>query len=257
MAVVDDVLEGLRLQSSVFCRMTLSGDWGFDKGVLRGAPFHLLLSGQAWLVKSEIEAALELLPGDIVVLPRGEQHMLLSSPDAATVPFQQVADGLGLSPWVPGTRYKSVDLKFGSGSQSTTLISGIFDFGDHHRNPLIGALPSVLLTRPEAGSAVASITSMLEAELLSGKPGADSVSARLADILFIQIVRHHLASAQAMPAGWLRGLTDKEIAPPWRLYTARLNGLGRLERWAVNLACRGRGLPNDFRMWWAKPHWSI
>jgi AraC-like DNA-binding protein len=213
MPLVDDVLEGLRLQSSVFCRMTLSGGWGFAKDALRGAPFHIVLSGRACLVKDGMDAALPLCPGDIVVLPRGERHLLLSTPDAAPVPFQQVADGMGLSPWVPGTRYKAVDLKFGTGSQTTSLISGIFDFGDHHRNPLIAALPSVLLMQARAGSAVASIISLLEAELLSGQPGAESVGARLADILFIQIVRHHLASASSLPPGWLRGLTDKEIAP--------------------------------------------
>lgn len=241
--LIDDLLEGLRLQSSVFCRMTLSGDWGFAKDALSGAPFHLLLSGRAWLLKEDLGDPLALDPGDIVVLPRGEEHRLVGSPDAATVPFRQVADSRGLAPWTPGTRYKAVDLRFGSGGPTTTLISGVVAFGDHRRNPLLGALPPVLLMRARTGSVAAgtaaSITSLLDAELLSGMPGAECVGARLADILFIQVVRHHLSSAETLPQGWLRGITDREIAPalavmhraperPWSVATlAREVGMSR------------------------------
>lgn len=243
MTLIDDILEGLRLQSSVFCRMTLSGDWGFAKDALSGAPFHLLLSGRAWLVKDDLDDPLPLDPGDIVVLPRGEEHRLVSRPDANTVPFRQVADSMGVSPWTPAMRYKAVHLQFGSGSPTTTLISGVFAFGDHRRNPLLGALPSVLLMRATTDSAaaspVASMTSLLDAELLSGMPGAETVGARLADILFIQVVRHHLSSAETLPRGWLRGITDGEIAPalaimhraperPWSVATlAREFGMSR------------------------------
>lgn len=217
MTLIDDILEGLRLQSSVFCRMTLSGGWGFAKDALDGAPFHLLLSGRAWLTKDDLDTALPLEPGDIVILPRGERHRLLSHPDAEAVPFLQVAQNLGLSPLTPSQRYKAVDLQFGSGSPTTTLISGVFAFGDHRRNPLLAALPPVLLMRAGedsvAANTVASITSMLDAELLSEKPGAESVGGRLADILFIQIIRHHLASTDSLPRGWLRGVADREIAP--------------------------------------------
>lgn len=241
MTLIDDILEGLRLESSVFCRMTLSGEWGFAKSALSGAPFHLLLSGRASLVQADGEDALALEAGDIVVLPRGEEHRLLSSPDAVAVPFRDVANSNGLAPWTPGSRYKSVDLRFGSGSETTTLISGIFAFGDHRRNPLLAALPSVLLVRANsdtpASAAVASITSLLDAELLSGMPGASSVGARLADILFIQVVRHYLSSTEALPQGWLRGVGDRKVAPA-------LAGMHRApeRQWSVATLAREAGM---------------
>jgi AraC-like DNA-binding protein len=197
MTLIDDVLQSLRLQSAVFCRMTLAGDWGLAKDALSGAPFHLLLTGRAWVTLKGSCNDLELFPGDLIVMPHGHSHRIASTPTAETVPFRQVA----------------VDLKFGEGKPTTTLISGIFDFGGHRRNPLIDALPQTLLMRAQAGSTVAAITSLLDAELLSGLPGADCVGARLADILFIQIVRHYLASTSSLPKGWLRGITDKEIGP--------------------------------------------
>jgi AraC-like DNA-binding protein len=213
MTLVDKILESLKLQSAVFCRMTLSGNWGFAKDSLNGAPFHILLSGSAWVISHEPDSAFQLFPGDIIVKPHGEKHRLVSKPDAKTIPFRDVANAMGLSPWVPGTRYKAVDLSYGNGESKTTLISGIFEWGNHRRNPLVDALPSTLLMRAKAGSTPAIITALMDTELLSGLPGADCVGAKLADILFIQIVRHHLASEARMPQGWLRGITDKDIAP--------------------------------------------
>jgi AraC-like DNA-binding protein len=243
MTLIDDILEGLRLESSVFCRMTLSGDWGFAKDALSGAPFHLVLSGQAWLRTEAMDEALQLNAGDIVILPRGEEHSLLARADTVPIPFRDVADRMALPRWLPGKRFKTIDLPFGEGGPATILISGVFAFGDHRRNPLFSALPSMLLTRANsdagAAGAVAAIATLLNAELLSGMPGAEIVAARLADILFIQVVRHHLASTETLPRGWLRGITDGEIAPAlacihrepekaWSVATlARIAGMSR------------------------------
>jgi AraC-like DNA-binding protein len=217
MRLIDDVLESLRLQSTVFCRMTLRGDWGFAKDALSGAPFHLMLSGRACLMHDGLDEPLHLEAGDVVVLPRGEKHRFAARPNAPLVPFRQVADAMGLEPWAPATRFKAVDLSFGSGAPETTLISGVFAFGDHRRNPLLGALPSVLLMRgsddTEVARSAAAVAGLLDAELLSGRAGAETIGGRLADILFVQIVRHHLTSEEMPPRGWLRGVADPEIGP--------------------------------------------
>lgn len=215
--LVDDILEGLRLRSAVFCRMTLCGELGFDKDALVGAPFYLMLTGEAWLRPHPEDEPIRLGPGDIVVLPQGEEHALLSRPDARTVSFTKLAEAEGIVPWVPGMRYKSSDLRFGGGEPVARLVSGVFAFGDHRRNPLFSALPPVLLLRAGDSSPVTdrvrSIAALLDAELASGEPGAGCVGGRLADILFIQVVRHYLSAAESLPRGWLRAMTDADIAP--------------------------------------------
>ncbi len=239
MTLIDDILEGLHLRSSVFCRMTLSGEWGFAKHALSGAPFHLILSGEAWLLKAGLDEPLKLCPGDIVVLPGGEPHDLVSKPGCATVSFRQVADSFGLAPWTPLTRYKAVDLRFGSGAPTTTLVSGVFAFGDHRRNPLLAALPSLLLTRAGTSTdlqrTIGVVAALLDAELLSGQPGAETVGGRLADILFVQIVRHYLASENSLPRGWLRGIADPEIGPALAIMHREAN-----RQWSVAELARER-----------------
>jgi hypothetical protein len=176
--LADEILDGLRMQGTVFSRMTLAGDWGFAKDSLRGAPFHLVLSGRACLLTEEGQEAHSLEAGDIVILPLGERHRLLAHPDATSLPWQQVLDHMGWTHWTPGMHCKTVDLHYGSGEPVTMLISGVFAFGDLRRNPLLSALPTMLLVRSrddsEAAHSVRSITALLDAELLSGKPGAES-----------------------------------------------------------------------------------
>jgi AraC-like DNA-binding protein len=265
MKLVDEVLDALRLQSTVFSRMTLAGDWGFAKGELQGAPFHLILSGRACLRAEGDNETLELGAGDVAILPRGERHRLLAHPEAEAVPWTQVIQHFGWNHWTPGTHFKAVDLRLGQGDPVTTLISGVFAFEDHRRNPLLAALPSVMHVRAsektDAGRAVSSITSLLDTELLSGKPGAESVAGRLADILFIQVVRHHLADGDALPRGWLRGMADHEIGPalalihgapdrPWSVASlARELGMSRSRFAARFQEVVGQG-PVDYLTHW-------
>ena len=212
----DDLLDRLRLYSTVFCRMSLAGEWGFAKAALHGAPFHIVLSGRAW-VELDDGQGFALGPGDVVILPSGQPHRLLARPGVEPLPWTLIADEMGLAPWEPGNRFKALDLAFGDGRPETRLIAGVFAFEDRRRNPVLAALPPLLHHRgsdsaQEAAASVAGLVSLLEAELVPEAPGAEAVCARLADILFIQIVRRHLAAA-SLPAGWLRGVADQKIAP--------------------------------------------
>lgn len=215
MPLFDELLERLRLDSTVFCRMSLSGEWGFMKTALQGAPFHIILSGVAWV---ELAGApgFALAPGDVIILPGGQPHRLLAHPGVVPIPWSDIAEEMGFARWEPGDRFKALDLALGDGQPAARLISGVFAFEDKRRNPVLAALPPILHHKKDgdadAGRSVASLVSMLEAELVPDAPGAAAVCTRLADILFIQIVRQHLAVA-SLPAGWLRGVADPKIAP--------------------------------------------
>lgn len=221
MDLIEGVLDGLALRSTVFARMELSGEWGFAKDALQGAPFHIVLSGEAWVRAPASPAPVRLCPGDIVILPRGDAHDLMGAPTAPLTRFKAVLAAHGLTPWSPGTRMKSFTLRVGGGAgPATELISGVFGFGDRHENPLLAALPRLFHLRAADAESVTpdgphawltSTVALLRSEVGSGRPGSGAVAARLADVLFIQAVRSHLTAGASKHAGWLRGIVDPQI----------------------------------------------
>ncbi|MEX1828979.1 AraC family transcriptional regulator [Luteibacter sp. CQ10] len=54
-------------------------------------------------------------------------------------------------------------------------------------------------------------------ERASDQPGTQLASAQLGQLLFIEILRAHLKTTEAMPASWLRVLGDARLAPAVRL----------------------------------------
>ncbi len=247
MDLLADVLAGLRLESTVFCHAALSAPWGFSKDALAGAPFHAVTEGRAWVRIEGAPEALELGAGDLVVLPHGHAHTLAGSPEAETTSFTALLGARGAELWKPGQRCAGpVRLVHGGGGAATALVSGVFAFADRRRNPLVAALPDVLLVRGSEGQGVPWLDTTLRylaAEAQDAQPGAAAVSARLADILFIQAVRAHLAgqgaSGSAQPQGWLRGMGDPQVgralalihaspAEPWTVASlAQAVGLSR------------------------------
>jgi AraC-like DNA-binding protein len=211
---IDQVLEGLKLRSSVFSRMELTDGWGFAKDCLGGAPFHFVLEGEAWVGHDEGDLV-RLSAGEMAILPRGEAHLLLSAPDAEAAPFHRLASDMGLPNWRPGIHIKPHILRFGpAGPAVTRLLSGIFEFTDRRRNPLLSALPDLLILRgttDRTRDTIKAIAKAIDHEIEAGAPGARLVAARLADYLFIEAVREHLAFNGREDAGWLQGLNDPVV----------------------------------------------
>ncbi len=268
MDLIESVLEGLRLQSTVFCRMELTGAWGFAKPPLQGAPFHAILSGEAWLRLPAQRKPTLLRAGDVVILPGGDAHELMSAPGAPLVVFKALLAAQGVQPWSPGVRIKPTRRRFGTGGGAATrLVSGVFGFGDRRDNPLLAALPRLFHLRagqsadPNADPWLASTVAFLGAEVGSGLPGAGAVAARLADVLFIQAVRAHLASAEPKEPGWLRGIVDPQLGRvlarmhasperPWTVATlARAAGMSR-SRFAARFQSVVGRTPLDYLTRW-------
>ena len=76
-------------------------------------------------------------------------------------------------------------------------------------NPLLPALPSLILIRGKDGKAVEWLDLTLKAiawETADERPGSEMMIAYLCNILFIQAIRAYVASLKQDDAGWLRAL---------------------------------------------------
>lgn len=82
------------------------------------------------------------------------------------------------------------------------------------QNPLIGALPAMVRIscgqwqKPEW---LVPTLGWIERELGANLPGAKLVIHRLVELVWIQLVRTHIASSPAATRGWLKALSDSQI----------------------------------------------
>jgi AraC-like DNA-binding protein len=211
MDTIDRLLADLRQESCVFCRLEATEPWRIHKGTSYVAPFYTMLSGRA-----RIETAntiYDLYEGDFLVLPNGEPHDLTGFVSSApSVPLLTLLDRAGIEPYRRGMRYrKTIYLQHGGGGSQSAILVGIFSFGDPRQNPLLTALPPVLVVRCGTDCNVPwlkTIPNAIAEELSEGHPGSNLVIVRLVDLLFMQALRKYLATDLDTAVGWIRGIRD-------------------------------------------------
>jgi len=204
--VLTDVLNSMRLNSTLYCRSELSAPWGLAFGKTRAATFHVVDRGGGWLRLDGAEAPIALGGGDLIVLPRGCGHYIGSAPDAPVLAAIQLDEQIPIECEV---RRYSID------ESHTTLLCGLFDFAHDNGHPLLTLLPELLHIRGEDGRAVPWLEATLRflaSEAGSNRPGAETIVRRLADVLFIQSVRAWVEQASVGSRGWLGALRDPQIA---------------------------------------------
>jgi AraC-like DNA-binding protein len=145
--------------------------------------------------------------GDVVLLPRNDLHLVGSdltlSPVAGSDIIQPPKDG-GL-----------FSIHHGGSGRRTRMICGFLGCNCAEGNPVISTLPSLLKLHAEQGGAAEWIRSTFQyaaEEVAAGRPGSETVLAKLSELLFIEAVRRY---AQALPpgqTGWLAGLRDPYVA---------------------------------------------
>jgi AraC-like DNA-binding protein len=195
-----DLLSSARFRSITFWRSELTAPWGVGVEAKDVATFHILLEGGAWLDVEEPRQTVSLGSGDLLILPRGHAHTIRDGPRSSVTALKEL---LRTSPLDAERR-----LCHGGGGAKTVVLCGGLVFEDGETNPLRLSLPAVMHLRGEEGHTAPSVERALQGLLTAaraGGPGADTVMARLADVLFIEAIRSYVggaapASREAWPA---------------------------------------------------------
>jgi AraC-like DNA-binding protein len=209
MDVLTDVLESVRIKSLISGRLDLTAPWGLEMPG-GSAAFYVITRGTCWLQLDDAEQPLSLAGGDFVLLPKARRHVVRDSLDTPARPKSEVFESCRRS----GGCQPGGIFRYGGGGALTTIVGGGFLVEDGADSPLLSALPSIIHVQGDGGNAVRWFESTLQfvaSEMASGQPGAETVVSRLADILFVQAVRAHLAQSGTHTTGWLRALTDPRI----------------------------------------------
>src|ERR1700691_3473029 len=167
------------------------------------AHFAMLSRGNCWLSVEGIPEPIPLTGGDCFLLGRGTSIVLRDSP--RTRPrwsFREI-----------GAKANNNVAHCGGAGAPTTIVCGSFSFDRATLKPTLQLLPSFILIKAEQARTLALHNTMqaLASEMAEQAPGSGVVATRLAEVLFIQVLRAHIASGPERNKGWLRAVFDPQM----------------------------------------------
>jgi AraC-like DNA-binding protein len=172
------------------------------------AHFGMISRGNCWLSAEGISDPIPLTGGDCFLLAPGTSYILRDSPRTRARSFCEVSP----------TGASNV-IHYGGGGAPTTIISGFLSFDKVSLKPMSQLLPSFILVRADQAHTLALHTTLqlLASEMMERAPGSEVVANRLAEVLFIQTIRAHIASgSESCNRGWLRAIFDPQIGAALR-----------------------------------------
>ncbi|HEX2311215.1 MAG TPA: AraC family transcriptional regulator [Vicinamibacterales bacterium] len=238
MDALSDVLRAVRLTGAVFFDVYASEPWVAEAPpgraivgqIFPGAehliPYHVVVSGTCWghVVG---DAPRQLVTGDVIVFPHGDPHVMSSAPGMRGTPrielYRPPSDG-----HLPFT------LTMGSERpEPTRIVCGFLGCDARPFNPLLSALPHVLVVNERAGGTLNELVRLAIAESKQPRMGGQCVLGHLSEVMFVDVVRRHLESLPSEQTDWLAALRDRFVgralaalhASPTRDWT--LEGLAR------------------------------
>jgi AraC-like DNA-binding protein len=228
---LSEVLRLIRLDGAYFYKVEASDPWSVesppaDRLSPRILPlaehlisYHFLTAGRCF-GGLQGEEQVEMEAGDILVFPHGDAYVMSS------------ARGLRSSTGeyhVPD-RFPQV-VKLGRDlPRRTEFVCGFLGCDRHPFNPLLTGLPRQMHLKTMSPGWHSTFTTLVVEESREGRAGSASVLSRLAEVMFIEVIRRHAASLGGGGTGWLAALSDGVVGQtlsllhdrpghPWTLAT--------------------------------------
>jgi AraC-like DNA-binding protein len=245
MDALSDVLRVAHLTGGVFLHADFFAPWCMSARVAPehcspalGPASHLIL--YHYVVEGDLQIRVEgedgddlmIAAGEVVLLPRNDFHLMgsdLSLPPVAGRDIIRPPKDGGLA-----------SIHHGGAGGRTRMICGFLGCASAEGNPVISTLPPLLKLNVEQGGAAEWIRSTFQyaaTEVAAGRPGSETVLAKLSELLFVEAVRHY---AEALPdgqTGWLAGLREPYVARALALLHRDIS-----RRWTVDDLGREVGL---------------
>ena len=219
---LSDVLEVVRLTGALFFLVDARTPWVAEAPastdllpvILPRAQhvvsYHVVSQGACWC-ESPGQAPLRLETGDVLVVPHGHAYQLASSCglrtgwtlDDALAWFRAMANG----------QLPFVVTEGGDGSERLQLVCGFLGCDALPFNPVLTTLPSIVRVRLH-GDSNSRLNTLLEFavnESKGARPGSRSVLLRIAELVFVEVLRSQLTTTPENEVSWLRGLRDPVV----------------------------------------------
>jgi AraC-like DNA-binding protein len=189
------------------------------------AHFAMITRGNCWLTVEDRRDPIPLTGGDCFLLSRGTSVIMRDSPKTrARWTFREIGE----------KAYSNV-AHHGGGGAPTTIVCGSMSFDRSSLKPITQLLPDFILVKADQARTVALHITMqaLASEMAEPSPGSEVVATRLAEVLFIQILRAHIGSESERNQGWLRAIFDPQIGTALGAVHGRVDSPWTVESFAT------------------------
>ncbi|MEQ9902108.1 AraC family transcriptional regulator [Pectobacterium aroidearum] len=206
--LISELLRGMRLSGVTYRRIETHAPFGVAFHYVPGkAQFHFVSQGTA-LLRMESGTTFALKSGDALFIPNGNSHALLSDEKADVTPVSAFPSEAICN------SVCAIDCKPCPDTDNTVIFSGCMDFELGGMQPLIKAMPEVMMvsrlmsTWPEIHPLLAA----MERESMTRQVGFAGILARLADVVAALIVRGWVEAGCGKATGWVQVLRDPRLS---------------------------------------------
>jgi AraC-like DNA-binding protein len=209
----------LRLEGAIFLRAEYREPWAYESlsgpdtaailrpGTDRVVLFHLVSSGTCW-VQVEGEEKHWASAGDVIVLPYGDRHSMGGVGESDVVPLLTFLEP---PPWD-----RMPLLRHGHDGALTDVVCGYLHSDDVLFDPDLRVFPPAFVVRPQGTAGADWVRANIDYALAQAEAsplGPDAINTRLPEMLLVEVLRQHLATAPAVERGWLAALHDPVLNP--------------------------------------------
>lgn len=228
MDTLSEMLRELRLVSGFFLQAEFFTPWCVDSApdkadlhqLLPDAEnitiFHLLTEGSCSAKLPGTSEAWQLQPGDVIIVPRGEAHVMGSDLQLAPVraaSLMEASDGSGI-----------MHISYGGSGARSRFICGFLAGDPRLCRPLLESLPPMVrvpLCDPEKVSWIAETMRFATQESSTPGIGSGVILSRVSELIFVEALRRYAASLPDTQQGWLAGLRCPHVSRALSLLHAR------------------------------------
>lgn len=216
MDALSDLLQAVKLNGGLFLDARFTAPWCVESRPARESLgifsdfehivfFHALTHGDCSVRLRDGSETLRVRAGDLLLLPQDDGHYLGSDLQLAPVASHTL-----VRPASPGHLMR---IDHGGGGAETRFICGFLACDPALSQPLLSALPRILRV-PLAENGDSWLLDLIRHGAQTNpapEGGAASVTAKLAELLFLEAIRRYLAGLPEHETGWLAGLRDRYV----------------------------------------------
>lgn len=227
MDALSQTLRVVRLVGAIFLHGRFTAPWCYQSPPADAAAsileptaervviFHLITEGECWVELGGDLPPLRLIAGDAVLFPQGHAHRMSSQPGLPPASGARLHEVLARRPRL---------LAYGGGGATTKLVCGYLACDARLARLLLTGLPPVVKVGVRGSNAGMWLEASLRyalAEARSPRPGGQGVLAKLAEVLFIEVLRIHMNEQADGRTGWLAGVNDRIVGAALRALHAK------------------------------------